>query len=341
LSNHFNHSEIDEQLARYLAGEASFEEAIAIEDWLALSEENKLYFKQFVTLYNGAGDIPVIKQVNTSAAWHKVKEQVGYTGKVSKMPPDVSTKRFSFLQAAATVMVLVSVALLIYYLQQNNRQPVAVETARVTVTTTDSIQEHTMPDSTVVVLTKSSRLSYNQPLAQHIREVNFSGEGFFNVQHNEKQPFIIQAGPAAIKVLGTSFNVKTNGPGGQVEVSVQSGKVLFYTASRQLILEKGSTGIYDTATQQFSKNNLFNDNRFSYATRQLDFKNTRLEEVVACLEKTYQVSIHIDNKKAADCTITFSFDKAELDEVLNLIAETLNLKCIKKEGFILITGNGC
>ncbi len=52
------------------------------------------------------------------------------------------------------------------------------------------------------------------------------GEAFFEIAPDASKPFIIDAGEANIKVVGTSFNVITNNPESEVEVFVKTGKVL-------------------------------------------------------------------------------------------------------------------
>jgi len=55
--------------------------------------------------------------------------------------------------------------------------------------------------------------------------VELTGEAFFDVTHNAKQPFVIQTPKAQIKVLGTSFNVAAYRTGDSVKVVVETGTV--------------------------------------------------------------------------------------------------------------------
>src|SRR5690606_9914983 len=87
-------------------------------------------------------------------------------------------------------------------------------------------KEVELPDGSVVWLNKGAKLSYLKGFKNfYDREVNLSGEAFFDVKPNAEKPFIIETANTATRVLGTSFNVKTNGE--NVAVSVFSGKVSF------------------------------------------------------------------------------------------------------------------
>ena len=68
--------------------------------------------------------------------------------------------------------------------------------------------EVTLSDSTKVWLNAGSRLCYPNQFAADKREVELTGEAYFEVDHNKQQPFIVKAGTVRIEVLGTQFNVK-------------------------------------------------------------------------------------------------------------------------------------
>ena len=66
-----------------------------------------------------------------------------------------------------------------------------------------------LPDGSQVWLNAGSKLSYDKNYGNTIREINLTGEAFFDVVHNVEKPFIIHTSKMDIKVLGTRFNVKS------------------------------------------------------------------------------------------------------------------------------------
>ena len=56
------------------------------------------------------------------------------------------------------------------------------------------------------------------------RMLNF-GEGYFEVAHNSKIPFIVKAGEIQIKATGTTFNVMAYPDEDRIETSLINGKV--------------------------------------------------------------------------------------------------------------------
>lgn len=83
----------------------------------------------------------------------------------------------------------------------------------------------TLPDGTHVTLNSGSTLGYSKDFGGSNREVELIGEGFFDVVHNEKLPFIIHTKQVEIRVLGTMFNVKSYPDERETETSLVRGKV--------------------------------------------------------------------------------------------------------------------
>ena len=83
-----------------------------------------------------------------------------------------------------------------------------------------------LPDGSKIFLNRNTGLSYRANFGKHRRDVKLTGEAFFDISHDASKPFIIDAGKAEIKVVGTSFNVITNNAESAVEVYVKTGKVL-------------------------------------------------------------------------------------------------------------------
>jgi ferric-dicitrate binding protein FerR (iron transport regulator) len=89
----------------------------------------------------------------------------------------------------------------------------------------------TLPDGSKVWLNAGSSLTYNKDFGGEIREVDLSGEAFFEVvpaisnTTAQKIPFIIHTRHIDVRVLGTAFNVKSYPGDKQTETSLVHGKV--------------------------------------------------------------------------------------------------------------------
>src|SRR5579872_5636301 len=67
----------------------------------------------------------------------------------------------------------------------------------------------TLSDGTVVTLNSATNIKYPEKFGDSVREVYLDGEAYFDVVKDPLHPFIIHANKMNIRVLGTSFNVKS------------------------------------------------------------------------------------------------------------------------------------
>eukprot|EP00825_Cyclidium_porcatum_P013253 TRINITY_DN16990_c0_g1_i2.p1 TRINITY_DN16990_c0_g1~~TRINITY_DN16990_c0_g1_i2.p1 ORF type:complete len:324 (+),score=-3.18 TRINITY_DN16990_c0_g1_i2:273-1244(+) len=88
-----------------------------------------------------------------------------------------------------------------------------------------------LSDGSVVHLNYGSKIKYPQFFSGDTREVALTGEGFFNVAHNPKCPFIVKTKRLNIKALGTKFNVQAYPEKDKVGTTLIEGKVVLEQSS--------------------------------------------------------------------------------------------------------------
>ena len=82
-----------------------------------------------------------------------------------------------------------------------------------------------LPDGTQVWLNSNSRLKYNNDFNTNNREVTLEGEAYFDVAKDVQLPFIVHASSIDIKVLGTSFAVKSYPQDKTIEATLLQGMI--------------------------------------------------------------------------------------------------------------------
>jgi transmembrane sensor len=195
-----------------------------------------------------------------------------------------------------------------------------------------------LPDGTQVSLNTNTKMQFPKVFAQNIREVTIEGEAFFKVTPNKTKPFIIHAGNAEIKVLGTSFNVNAYPAAKSVEVIVETGKVQVLNKgtenikTHELILTPGDKGTLVNSSNSLLKSTNQNPNFLSWKTRNLIFKATSLSEVIENLEKVYNVTIHLNDPKLNELLLTAQFNDYPLDFILKVIETTFKIEVHQVNG---------
>jgi ferric-dicitrate binding protein FerR (iron transport regulator) len=333
-----NEEYIDLIISRYLAGEASPEEAMFLDDWIATSDENRDYFVSFRWVHSHVKGSASQNTVNVDRAWRKVQQQI--TPQIITPRRTKEDKRLiPWMQIAAGILVLIGFTTALYWIltsRANNQVQVVALVAK------DSTQQYNMADSSQVVVRKGSTITYPSDYGRKKREVTLSGEAFFNVKHDVQKPFTVKADETFVKDVGTSFNVKANPQSKTVEVFVETGEVYFYTMNAAgITLKPGETGIYYKITRKFVRKEAIDINKLDLKRRSFDFQNTRLADAIEMLNRVYDQKIEIPEAAIANCRITVSFRNESLEMVVSVIAETLGVNYTSTLQGFKIYGNHC
>ena len=196
----------------------------------------------------------------------------------------------------------------------------------------------TLPDGTLVSLNSNTKVFYPEQFGNKAREVTIEGEAFFEVKPNKNRPFIIHAGNAQIKVLGTSFSVSAYPETKLVEVIVETGKVEFRNQisktiqTGELILIPGDKGTLAYSSNTLLKTTNQDPNFIAWKTHNLIFRATSLPEVIKNLEKVYKVNIRLADPKLNKLFLTAQYPNYTLDFILKLIENTFKIEVQAADG---------
>lgn len=188
----------------------------------------------------------------------------------------------------------------------------------------DIAQTFTLPDSSSVTLAPGSTLRLQKHKDKRL--VQMTGKVYFNVRHDDRAPFRVDAGSGFVKVLGTRFQVDALD---STSVSVVSGKVLF-TDSRSdgegMILTKGQSAVLDPAASKPVEITPKHPNPAAWATGEFIYDNTPLPEVLSELSEYYDVTLvafDAGHSSGESRSLSGEFSTSSLPEILNLINSAL------------------
>lgn len=188
----------------------------------------------------------------------------------------------------------------------------------------DIAQTFTLPDSSSVTLAPGSTLRLQKHKDKRL--VQMTGKVYFNVRHDDRAPFRVNAGSGFVKVLGTRFQVDSRDP---ISVSVVSGKVLFSairSGEEALILTKGQSAVLDPAASKPVEITPKHPNPAAWATGEFIYDNTPLPEVLSELSEYYGVTLvafDAGHSSGESRSLSGEFSTSSLQEILNLINSAL------------------
>lgn len=100
-----------------------------------------------------------------------------------------------------------------------------------------------LPDGSKVWLNASSSLHFPTAFVGKQREVELSGEAYFEVAKNKEKPFHVNVNGMQVEVLGTHFNVNAYGDEDDIKTSLLEGSVKIKSAAGSDLLKPGQQAI--------------------------------------------------------------------------------------------------
>ena len=187
-----------------------------------------------------------------------------------------------------------------------------------------------LPDGSKAMLNSMSELSYTLgDYNNERRNVKFDGEGYFEVTRDPHAPFTIASHNLKVEVLGTTFNLLARNDGETAELWLEKGCVLLVSLSKgdSAILNSNEKAILDQSTGSITVVKEPNITMASAWTRgELIYRNTKLREVLRDIETCYNISIKTDCDEDLDNTFTGTLSTHNLNEALEIIELSYNLK---------------
>ena len=263
------------------------------------------------------------EHIDVDGAWNKVLGRIKESGKTEFIAPakTISLRR-NFLKIAAVLLVIIGLGLAGLYITGKGMLSKKISVS------TDINQKNlevTLPDGSIVILNRQTILSYRSNFGKGDRKVNLSGEAFFDIEPDRDNPFIIDAGNAKVKVVGTSFNVITSNPDSAVEVFVKSGQVMLSDNSgdKTLLLDPGYIGTIDSGRSGKTLNN--DPNYLAWNTGMLIYDGQTLDIVFRDLKRVYNLDIVADDPSILEEIWTAPINNQAQETIIRLICYSFNL----------------
>lgn len=303
---------------RYAEGKCTLTEQQLVENWLEngnmqatdRSSENQLLVKQEI--------------------W------AGISVKASKKKKNYKLKRSLLGVAAAVIFLSASVFLFNQHINTLSTETLAQQIYQVPKGKMVSL---TLNDGTIVQLSGGTEFRYPHSFPGQTREVTLlSGEAFFKVKHNKEQPFIVHSAGAAVKVLGTRFNVSNQVNSDQLAVTLTEGSISFKGKNQpETILKPGQRLTFNKLQNETLKiEEVDTSYATSWTTGVLWFKHTPISEAMNRIEAYYGVTFEVQGKPDLNIPLTGKFKRQPLSRILKLIENSSELKFKQEQDKIII-----
>lgn len=191
----------------------------------------------------------------------------------------------------------------------------------------ENISSYTLPDGSKVWLNKNSWLAYNQKFGKRTRQVTLKGEGYFEVNRDERRPFIVKMqNDLDIKVLGTTFNACNYPSLNKAEVILRSGSVQVSDNGRNeyVILKPNQKFTWNEGSAEISSVNAMNCCR--WFEHRLVFDNVKLKDILENLSHKYQTEISLNVGNLADKHMSMTIRDESVEDILDILTTLLPIR---------------
>lgn len=299
-----------ELLYRFFEGRASAEEMKDIKEWSESSADNHRSLLRERKLFDAMLVLSSMK-----------------SGKEERPAPAIRRPRRlvrELLKTAAIIAVTVCSTTAIWFSIGNNRYAhMAMQTVTVPAGQRANV---ILADGTSVWLNAGTTLTYPSIFDGDRREVTLDGEAYFDVTHNEEQPFRVRTHQMDIEVLGTEFNVEAYADLNRFETSLIRGCVKVSSAdnpSQHIILAPNQrTRVEDG---RLVVDNIEDFDVYRWREGLYCFHEKPLADIMKDLEKYFDLDIKLENPDLANIVLTGKFRIPEgLDYILRVLQLDVN-----------------
>lgn len=303
-------------LLQYITGKLSDNERYDVLEWIDESEENR---KRFFKIKNSwvAANLP-----DYQASPIEVKK---YRDQIN---PTTSRTIMLLRMAAACLILLLSTGLVwqqhIYQTELNYIKNQEITSLKYH-TNKGLKAQVTLPDGSKVWLNSDSRLECPSHFAGDIRQLKFSGEGYFDIVKNPKRPMHIELeNNITVVVKGTTFNLSSYHNDNKVAALLLNGEISIIEKKQNQIREikvKPNEKVIIEKKQKQIEKSIPKETlpTIGWKDGWLIFDETPLREVLKKLERWHGIQFIVEDTTILNQNFTARFK----DESISQILETM------------------
>jgi len=329
---------------RSLTDDISEKERNALEKWMAASSDNKIICDDLRKAWLMAKPPVFTSKPDVRKEWVKLEKSLNLQAPDTVQKPRSAGVRTPSLLwsglwniryrpaiVAVAAMLVLMVSLVLW------KNPFSGSRYLELITQHGERSQMILSDGSEIQLNAGSMARFRKSFTRDSREVFLTGEAFFTVT-KEDRPFIVKTENAKTVVLGTQFNVWARD--GETRVVVKSGRVKLTAdemINNDVILQKDQMCIIGTNDTSMESQPVDSDQFLGWLQGKLVFIKTPLPEIIADLERSYNVIIELTDTELQSKTVTATFQHMDIDTVLATLCLTLNSEYYLNNGRFIIT----
>jgi ferric-dicitrate binding protein FerR (iron transport regulator) len=318
-----NENQIELLITDCLTGKATNEEQLLLRTWICATPEHWRYYQDFTNIWQGTHPAFDPEEIDVLKAEKQVVSQISETHIVKKL--------WRYWQNIAAIMLIpllaLSVYLLVYQPMDASDEEIAYQELK---SPHGMFSQVNLPDGTKVWLNGGSVLKYPVKFNQGQRQVFLEGEGYFEVQSDKKNPFVVKTMQMTLTATGTKFNVDAYATDSMTSVTMAEGIIdIAFGKATSITLNPGERAIYNNLTSKGSVHKTDPYKWYAWKDGLMIFRDDPLQYVFKRLEQTFNVDVAIKDAAIADECYRATFEDESLDEILRLLEMSAPIRFVQ------------
>jgi len=197
-----------------------------------------------------------------------------------------------------------------------------------------------LEDGTLVLLNTDSVAAYRFTESERLVELK-RGEAFFDVRPDHARPFIVRAGKAEVRVVGTQFSVRSTND--RVEVVVREGRVNVTpdTGPLSALMPKveltRDNRLRLDPSNQLKVTSIDATRAMAWRTGSIAFDDMPLDEVVAEVNRYSEVPLVIEDARLKSHLLSGRVRAGDVDTFLTILKAQFGIEATERSGSIYLT----
>jgi transmembrane sensor len=184
-----------------------------------------------------------------------------------------------------------------------------------------------LEDGTKVWLNAASSIRFPVAFVGKDRQVDITGEAYFEVAKNRKKPFHVMCNGSMIEVLGTHFNVNAYADEETMNTTLLEGSVRVVKGTSEKTIKPGEQAQISTDGNVRTKSNVNIDEVVAWKNNAFLFDNTDVKKLMRQLSRWYNVDVVFKGTTEEPLTFNGSLSRASnLSTVLKMLESTGDVK---------------
>jgi len=153
-----------------------------------------------------------------------------------------------------------------------------------------------LSDGSKVWLNAASSLRFPAVFKGKTREVEITGEAYFEVAKNAAMPFVVKTGRFVVEVLGTHFNIMAYDNESFIKTTLLEGSVKVRSGNSINFLKPGQQALLNAQGQTQITEDVDVDDETAWKNGLFQFRDAGIEAVMRQIERWYNVTISYEGK---------------------------------------------